>query len=76
MSYNLNTISNILGLPVSVVEEMAQEYFELYETAGGFLEDTQEALKDYEDSWSFLIANQRYKSVQEYILKNLSRHAQ
>ena len=55
---------------MAVVEEMAEEYFELYETADGFLEDTQEALKDYEDAWSFLIANQRYKSVQEYILEN------
>jgi hypothetical protein len=57
-------------LPKTVISELADEYFDLYETIDGFLEDTQEWLKDYKDIWSFLLDNQQYKSIKEYVLKN------
>jgi hypothetical protein len=67
---NKSALSNILGLPKTVISELADEYFDLYETIDGFLEDTQEWLKDYKDIWSFLLDNQQYKSIKEYVLKN------
>jgi len=51
---NLNAIATCLNLPLDIVEDLAVEYSDLYETIDGFIENLQELIAECKpcNEWS------------------------
>ena len=51
---NLNTIAKELDIPLYIVESLADEYFDLYETADGFREDLELMIAEHSTLEAFI----------------------